>query len=77
MERNVGATDRSVRTAAGAIAGIVSLATLAGVVALPALAAPVLGVIAIILLGTAATGFCGLYAALGMDTCPAGIDTRE
>lgn len=77
MELNVGATDRAVRTAAGAVAGIVSLATLAGVVALPALAAPVLGVIAIVLLGTAATGFCGLYSALGVDTCSTGIDMRE
>ena len=74
MAQNVGATDGSVRIALGAIAGIVSLAVLANALPLPALAAPVLGLGAVILLGTAVTGFCPLYSVLGMDTCPA--DTR-
>lgn len=69
MDVNVGATDRRVRTAAGAIAGAVSLAVLAGLVALPSIAALVLGVVAVVMLGTAVTGFCGLYAVLGVDTC--------
>lgn len=69
MNVNVGATDRQVRTAIGAIAGTASLAALAGLVSLPSVAALVLGIVAIVMLGTAVTGFCGLYAALGVDTC--------
>ena len=70
MQQNVGATDKRVRTALGAIFGIASIGTLAGAVPLPAIAAPVLGVAALLMLGTAATGTCGLYALLGVDTCP-------
>jgi hypothetical protein len=69
MEPNVGATDRQVRTALGALAGASSLAVLAGVLSLPGVVAPVLGIAALVLLGTAATGTCGLYALLGVDTC--------
>jgi len=71
MTKNVGAMDAQVRIAVGAVAGTVSLGTLAGAVPLPALAAPVLGVIAIAMLATAATGTCGLYSLLGVNTCPA------
>ena len=71
MSQNVGATDKRVRTAVGAVAGAASLATLAGSAPLPAIAAPVLGVVAIAMLATAATGTCGLYSVLGVDTCPA------
>ena len=74
MAQNVGAADGRIRIALGAVAGLVSLAVLAGVLALPALAAPVLGLGAVILLGTGLTGFCPLYSVLGMDTCP--VDTR-
>ena len=70
MAQNVGATDRKVRTAVGAIAGLVSLGILGNAVPLPAVLSPVLGVIALVMLGTAATGTCGLYAVLGVDTCP-------
>lgn len=69
MKANVGSADRQVRTVIGAIAGLVSLAILAKAVALPAVASPVLGVVALIMLGTAATGTCGLYSLLGVDTC--------
>lgn len=69
MDKNVGVTDARARAVVGAVAGSVSIATLAGVVSLPALTAPVLGVIAIIAFGTAATGTCGLYSVLGIDTC--------
>ena len=69
MQQNVGATDKRVRTALGAVFGIVSLATLAGAVPLPALAAPVLGVASLLMLGTAASGTCLLYSLLGVDTC--------
>lgn len=69
MNKNVGATDKRVRTVVGAAAGAVSLGTLAGVVPLPALAAPFLGIVAIAMLATAVTGTCGLYSLLGVDTC--------
>ena len=74
MAQNVGAADGRVRIGLGAIAGLASLAILAGVLSLPSLAAAVLGLGAVMLLGTAVTGFCPLYSVLGMDTCP--VDTR-
>ena len=69
MKQNVGSTDRTFRTLIGALAGAASLATLAGAVPLPAIISPVLGVVAIMMLGTALTGTCGLYSILGVDTC--------
>jgi hypothetical protein len=71
METNVGLIDQKVRTLVGAVAGLLSLAILADMASLPEIASPVLGVVAIIMLGTAATGTCGLYSLLGIDTCPA------
>jgi hypothetical protein len=70
MTQNVGATDGRVRIAVGATAGLVSLGVLAGAVPLPSLVSPVLGLAAVILIGTGLTGFCPLYSVLGMDTCP-------
>jgi len=70
MAQNVGATDGSVRIGLGALAGIVSLAVVAGALPLPSLASPVLGLGAVILIGTGLTGVCPLYSVLGMDTCP-------
>ncbi|WP_181687213.1 YgaP family membrane protein [Halorhabdus salina] len=69
MEKNVGGTDRQIRTLLGGLAGAVSLAILANVISLPALLSPVFGVIALMMLGTAATGSCGMYTLVGMDTC--------
>lgn len=71
MANNVGSMDRKLRTVIGAVAGVLSLAILANAVSLPEVASPVLGVVALVMLGTAATGTCGLYALLGIDTCPA------
>jgi len=71
MSQNVGSTDKLVRTALGAVLGIASLGTLAGAVPLPTLAAPVLGVVSLVMLGTAASGTCLLYSLLGVDTCSA------
>jgi len=68
MNRNVGSTDRLVRIVLGAVLGAVSLAILAGSVSLPTVLSPVLGVLALVLLGTAATSTCGLYSVLGVDT---------
>ncbi len=69
MAQNVGQTDKLVRIGAGAVAGLVSLGLLANLVSGPAWLSPVLGLAAIALLGTAFTGYCGLYAALGINTC--------
>ncbi len=69
MEQNVGSLDKNVRIAIGAVAGIVSLAILGGQVSLPEIASPVLGIVAVMMLGTALTGTCGLYSVLGIDTC--------
>jgi len=74
MAQNVGGTDGRLRIALGAIAGLLSLATLAGAAPLPSVVSPVLGLGAVILLGTAVTGFCPLYSVLGMYTCS--VDTR-
>ena len=71
MEQNVGSLDKNVRIAVGAVAGIVSLAVLGGQVDLPEVASPVLGIMAIMMLGTALTGTCGLYSVLGVDSCSA------
>ena len=71
MNKNIGATDRGIRTVVGAVAGAVSIATLAGAVPLPALAAPVLGLVALVMLATAAMNTCPVYSLLGVDTCPA------
>ena len=68
---NVGSTDRSVRTAVGAVAGLLSLAILANWVPLPELVSPVLGLAAAVLLLTASTGICPIYTLLGVDTCSA------
>jgi len=70
MEQNVGRTDQLVRIALGAGAGTASLAILAGVVSASSAIALVLGIVAVMLLGTAVTGTCGLYSALGLSTCP-------
>ncbi|MFC5279905.1 DUF2892 domain-containing protein [Halorubrum rubrum] len=74
MDKNVGAMDKRVRTAVGAALGVASLATLAGSVPLPAIAAPILGIASLAMLVTAATGTCGLYSLLGIDTCSVSPD---
>ncbi len=69
MAQNVGQMDRLARIGLGAAAGITSLGLLGNIVPGPVALSPVLGIIAIMLVGTGLTGFCGLYAALGMNTC--------
>ena len=71
MANNVGSMDRKLRMAVGAIAGLLSLAILANALSLPEIASPVLGVVAVMMLVTAATGTCGVYSLLGVSTCPA------
>lgn len=70
MAKNVGSVDQTVRTAAGAVAGTLSIATLIGAVGLPTLLSPVLGIVAIMMLATAVVGTCPMYSMLGIDTCP-------
>ena len=53
----------------GAVSGAVSIATLLGPAPLPTIAAPGLGVVAVVMLGTALVGTCPIYSALGVDSC--------
>jgi len=69
MDQNVGRMDSIVRIAVGAIAGLVSLGILGNVVAGPPILSLVLGVVAIAMLVTGATGRCGLYSLIGVNTC--------
>ncbi|SDX91394.1 YgaP family membrane protein [Halobellus clavatus] len=71
MEQNVGQTDSIVRIALGALAGAVSLGILGNVVPGSGVLSLVLGVVAIMALGTGLTGQCGLYSLIGVDTCKA------
>jgi len=66
MTINESSTDRIVRGVAGAAALIGAL--VAGVSGTVVLAA-VLGVLGVILAGTAAVGFCPIYRMLGISTC--------
>lgn len=72
MEETVGDTDKVVRIVLGAVFGLLSLGILADMlpesISMPLIAAPVLGLVAIVLLGTAFTSKCALYSALGIDT---------
>jgi hypothetical protein len=68
MEANVGSTDKLARIVVGAVAGTVSLAGLADAVAVTGVVSLVLGVVAILMLGTAFTSKCALYSALGVST---------
>lgn len=77
MTTNVGSMDRQIRTAAGGVAGLLSIAILAGALALPDTVAAVLGLVAVVMLGTAATGTCGLYSLLGVDTCSLDSDAAK
>lgn len=66
----MGKADSIVRLIIGAVAGLVSLAILGGMVqSLPMILSPVLGIVAIMMLGTAFTKKCWLYSLLGVDTC--------
>jgi hypothetical protein len=65
MVRNESNVDRTVRALVGAVLLIAWVAGwLTGTLAV------VLGVVGIVLLATAAMGFCPLYRVLGISTCP-------
>jgi len=69
MNQNVGSSDGIFRTTIGATAGIASIAILAGAASLPTGLSPVLGLVAIMMLTTAAVGTCPVYSLLGVDSC--------
>lgn len=69
MNQNVGSIDQKLRTATGAVTGTAAIAILLGAVSLPAILAPVLGLVAVVMLATAATGSCPAYSLLGVDSC--------
>ena len=64
MRRNEGTLDRAIRASLGIVAIIAAFVAGAGPLAI------VLGVVAAVLLVTAAVGFCPLYRLLGVSTCP-------
>lgn len=71
MTRNMSSTDRVVR-----LVGAVALLAVALLVGLGSLLGIVLLVVAAVLAGTSAVGFCPLYRLLGLSTRPAGRAVR-
>ncbi len=72
MDRNVGSVDQVVRTVVGAVGGAASIGILAGIVSLPTVLSPVLGIVAAVMLTTAAVGTCPIYSMFGVDSCSRG-----
>ena len=68
MEQNVGQTDKLARIAVGAVLGLASLAILGDYVSANEILSPILGIAALVMLATGATGTCGVYSVLGIDT---------
>ena len=64
MTKNESSTDRLVRVVVAVVAAIAAV-----MVGLGSVAGIVLLVVAAIMLGTAAVGFCPLYALFGINTC--------
>jgi hypothetical protein len=63
MQKNMGIADRVIRLIIAVVfAVLIALGTVKGALAW------VLGILALILLGTSAVGFCGLYKVLGICT---------
>lgn len=69
MENNVGEKDKLARILVGALFGIASVAILTGYVELAEWFSPLLGIVSLVLLATGFTGKCGLYQAIGINTC--------
>ncbi|MFN7151833.1 MAG: DUF2892 domain-containing protein [Microthrixaceae bacterium] len=71
MRHNEGNVDRIVRlviaAAAVALAAVVGFGTVAGIIGI---------VVAAVMVATAASGFCPLYAVFGVSTCPSRVADR-
>lgn len=61
---NVGPTDRALRFVVGVVVAAVAFTVLDGLAALTGI------VVALVLIGTAAIGFCPLYRLLGLNSRP-------
>ena len=64
MNANVGSADKIVRLVIAVVAAVLAFVVGAGSVG-----GIVLLVVAVVMLGTAAVGFCPLYRLFGMSTC--------
>ena len=72
MKKNVGSIDRAIRAVAGVVLlAVYFLGLLQGAAGLVALAA------GIVMLGTAAIGWCPPYALLGINTCGVRRETQN
>ena len=63
MTKNMGQTDRIIRTVAGVVLLLLAFGTLTGVWAWLA------GIVGVVMLTTAVMGSCPPYALLGINTC--------
>lgn len=71
MQKNIGVADRVIRALIAIVLGVlIALGMVKGA------AAWVLGVIALILLGTSIVGYCGLYKVLGICTLKQGESSQ-
>jgi hypothetical protein len=71
MTHNLSSTDRIVRAGLGVV-----LAALTALVGAGSITGVVLLILAVVMVGTAAVGFCPLYAAVGFSTRPTPHRTR-
>ncbi|MGV1037500.1 MAG: YgaP family membrane protein [Candidatus Nanopelagicales bacterium] len=65
MLTNEGTADRVARSIAGVVAVVVAL-----LVGIGSVLGIVLGIVGVVLLVTAAVGFCPIYRVFGLSTCP-------
>jgi len=63
MQQNVGTTDRTIRAIVGLVLLVLAFTALSGALAWVA------GIIGVVMLGTAAIGWCPPYTLLGINTC--------
>ena len=63
MPKNMGSTDRIIRSVVGVVLLILALTSLGGALAWIA------GIVGVVMLATAAMGSCPPYALLGINTC--------
>ncbi|MDX2005548.1 MAG: DUF2892 domain-containing protein [Meiothermus sp.] len=69
MKLNESNTDRIIRVVLAVVFFVLAFGPLSGIWAVVA------GVLGVVMLGTAAVGFCPLYALFGINTCP--VDQRK